>query len=277
MSRVLEKGEGHQMSSGLLFDWLRLSNPDSTDPAFARIDVSEIRPFDDRVASAIAKALIEARVDPAVSAGLLRRLGKSRYEEVIAAAVDPSKDRTRRGDFGEILAAYAMENALGYEVPVKKLRYAKMRNDDQPRGIDVVALRSADGVRLTEVCYLESKLRTGKDAAFGVEAHDQLMKAWQTNTPVCHIFLMNVLADKGHPLLESLMDFMANVSQCETTFCIALHSDAEAWSDNTLVNLSKAPPSLSPLTVLICKMAELSRSVDACFEAIGVSLVDEDD
>jgi hypothetical protein len=265
-----------EMGVKLLFNWLRIPDHDLSERAFVRVDISAAATFDPTIAALVGQALLSARVNPNVSEALRLRLDKPKYAALLAATADPKRNRTRKGDFGEIIAAHSMEYAFGYEIPVKKLRYAKMRSGDQPTGIDLVAFKTNGGA-LTELCYIESKLRTVPDKDFGVEAHDQLELAWQSTAAEYHMFLLNVLDDQRHVAFESFCDFMAGEGQCETTFCIALHSDSVAWNEDTISRLSKKPPTLNPLTVLVYRLPDLAESIETSFASIGLHAADDDD
>jgi hypothetical protein len=264
--------------AGLLFKWLRSAAPDCSVPSYTRVDVSEGAAFSDDTASLIANALIDARVPPIVIEKLRERMTKEKYSLLLSAIADPERTLTRRGDFGEIIAACCMEQLMGYQIPVKKLRYAKMRRDDQPKGLDFLALKcDPTGRRLAEVCYVESKLRTGSDKTYAVEAHDQLRKLWSVTAPECHSFILTVLADRDDPLLDDFVDFMAGLTSCPATFCISVHADSDTWNDETLTNLKDLPPSLKPLTVVLCRVKNLKQRITDAFQLIGFVEADDDD
>jgi Cap4 SAVED domain len=265
------------MGSTLLFGWLEMVGPDESEAGFVRFNLVEKIPFDGEIAARISKALTSARVNEVAGAQLQTRLGKTKYREFLAKVAAPKRDTVRKGDFGEVLAACCLEDTLGYHVPVKKLRYAKIRRDDLPTGIDAIALAVDASSRLSEVCFLESKLRTGQDNGFAVEAHDQLELTWRESLSEHQLFMMNVLADRGHVLLDDFLAYMADQHTCVESFSIALHSEATAWSDLALEKLSELPPSLKPLTVYLFRVSQLAAAIQESFDHIGLTPDDEDD
>lgn len=263
--------------AGLLFNWLRVSSPDTSFPAYVRFDILEGASFSSSIAKLVATALLEARVHPLVEQKLASRLTRSKYSKLMKSLTTPTRKLTRRGDFGEILAACCMETLLGFRVPVKKLRYAKMRPNDQPKGIDFIALKLDHAGHLQDICYVESKLRTGTDKNYAVQAHDQLRDICAVASSDFHLFLMNVLADTNDPLLDDFVDFMADTQTCTTRFFLALHADAATWDDAALDNLKALPPTLKPLSVLLFRAKALKDSIKRAFAILGLQESEEDD
>jgi hypothetical protein len=259
-----------------ILGWLR-AEPDESGSSYSLVEILEVVPYDSEIQARIAAELLKARLNPTLHERLRNRLSKDKYSKLMAAT-QPTRPNTRKGDFGEIIAALSLSTVFGLLVPVQKLRY-KLRSSDQPTNIDVVGFRyNAEAKRITEVCYTESKLRTKSDANFAQQAHDQLQKTWLGVLPELHVFLGNVLAERNDPLLDPFIEYMADDTAASlSSFCIALHSDAAAWDREALDKLNQVTPLLDPLSIVVSKIANLNERVKNCFDAAGLALDDVDD
>lgn len=92
---------------------------------------------------------------------------------VAGAAVATGRISVRRGDFGEVLAAEAVEAFDDLVIPVRKLRYQIDPNQPLSRA-DIVAFElEADG-EVDGLQFTESKYRTAPSNSVIVDAIDQL-------------------------------------------------------------------------------------------------------
>ena len=249
------------MNDTLLLDWLRSEDAGATDPAFERIDFSSVGNLTCEIVALVAAELISARMDPMVEAGLKERLTKEKYSEMLEVVANPVNEKTQKGDLGEVLAAVSLVKHLGFVVPVKKMRY-KIRSTDQQTGVDVSGFRLDEERRIIEICYLESKLRTVRDTAFAVEAHNQLLSAASGGVLVAyHNFLASALKSEGAEMLEAFLDAICGTFPCRVSFFVALHTDPAVWSETAVMNLARRPPSLDPLTVMVFRIADLSAAI----------------
>ena len=109
-------------------------------------------------------------VDPATVSKWLAAHGAPKTAELLAMHL-PKTKTARSGDIGEILATEIAERHLGFEVPVRRLRWKDGRNLAL-RGDDVVGLAREEG----KVAFLkgESKSRIRLAASVVTEAGDTL-------------------------------------------------------------------------------------------------------
>jgi hypothetical protein len=264
--------------SAPLFGWLEPGAEDRSRPIFTLTEVRETVAFEPTIQARIVAELESARINDAFRNRLQARLTKEKYARVVAAAAPAgNRETTRKGDFGEVVSALSMSHHFGYEVPIKRLRY-KQRSGDLLTGIDVVAFRRdpTDGA-ITEMCYVESKLRTTEDPYAATGGHTQLRESWVSTCSELAIFIGNVLAERNDPLLEPFVDFLANESGGKSSFCIAVHTDAAAWSPNTVAQLESVTNPLTPLHLVVYHIADLADRVRACFDALGMDVDDTDD
>ena len=258
-----------------LFDWFAVPELDESH-VFKLLEVTEASVFDDAIKARVSAELIRARVNDQLHAELLRQVHKPKYRAMLAAAT-PNRSTTRKGDFGEIVAAALLDSHLGYIVPVKKLRY-KVRANDQQTGIDVVAFRkSADNSAITEICYVESKFRSGPDKQIAVSAHHQLKGSVDSDLGEIHLFLANALCDQNDPLSVLFLKYLASDEASPDSFCLALHADTLTWDSEAIDNLAAVDTLLDPLMILLFKVANISEVVRKCFAHAGIQLNDDDD
>jgi hypothetical protein len=267
---------GELLTDSRLFGWLAASPPDDSSGTYSLITIESVGPLDAAISKQVTQALISARIHDAFIAKARLRLSKPKYEKLLAAA-DPGDYLTRAGDFGEIVAAEALHSLFGYYLPVKKLRF-KIRKEDQPTGIDIVAFKVAEDQRtIRGVCYTESKLRTTTNTTFARDAHDQLKRTWKAAEGELHVFVGSILEDKQDPVLNSFYDFLNGESGITVSFCLALHSDKDTWSNTALTNLHELPPTLEPLLVHLYRIEHLADAIKSCFDSIGIAIEDDDD
>jgi hypothetical protein len=258
-----------------LFGWLHAGIPDDSSAKYTLVSIESTTALDPAALEFVKQALQDARINPRFVEKAKARLSKSKYKKLLASA-DPMRANTRKGDFGEIVAAESLAQIFGYHIPIEKLRY-KSRRADQPTGVDVVAFRLTDAGRIAEVCYTESKLRTVVDKAYGVAAHSQLKTTWEVAASDLHVYIGNILEERGDPLLESFLEYLEGDGDIGECFCLALHADSGKWDDATLKALNDLPPTLSPLSVHLFKMHDLNNAIKLSFEAIGVEVTDDTD
>lgn len=149
----------------------------------------------------LSEALLDHHVAPEAVSGALRRRGFRRAAEYLTSRL-PADDRTRTGNFGEVLASEHLRQRYGYQMPVFKLRF--MDNPRMPmRGEDLVAFRLDGRQRITALCVGESKALQEFDARQVEEAHERLKQAYRPH-PVSLLLISNILHEKGDSLADQV-------------------------------------------------------------------------
>ena len=87
-------------------------------------------------------------------------LGNCGYHQTLATMDKrPKAEKTRKGNFGEILACEYMAYVEGYEIPVKRFRYNPHPNLSM-RGEDALAFKFGDANgQNRQICVVESKVQ----------------------------------------------------------------------------------------------------------------------
>jgi hypothetical protein len=123
----------------------------------------------------------------------IRDLGYAGAAALLAERL-PQTKRARSGDLGEILATELVEEALDYQVPVRRLRYKDGR-EMALRGDDFIGVRiAASGILF--LLKGESKSRANLGAATITEARTALSRNDGRPTPTSLLFIADRLMDE---------------------------------------------------------------------------------
>ncbi len=222
----------------MLANWLKwnLRNPNPY-LRFQVIDVSEHGDKDNAVKSHLKKIFLDSTVDLSFVANLTKRIGWSKAEVFIANSV-PSSPRMRKGRFGEVLTAALLLEFFKYVIPVQKSQYAMTANQSLP-STDVVAIKKTNK-GISEVCFLESKLRTKPDTGVVVEAYKQLRNDQSKRIPDMLMFIIHRLYDTGDPLYHDFLNYLKDrddTSVNRETLRVGIVCEQESWKDLALDNL----------------------------------------
>lgn len=136
--------------------WLALSAALPHYTKFSHRPVAEVAGTRTLTKPCLSQAIVDHHLHRQLVADRLRELGYNQTAAVIAAEL-PTSDRTRKGNFGEVVASEHLVQRYGYVMPVLKLRFRDHPNLPM-RGEDVIAfVRDAQGV-ITKVCVGEAKV-----------------------------------------------------------------------------------------------------------------------
>jgi hypothetical protein len=124
----------------------------------------------------------------------IRDLGYAGAAAILAERL-PRTARARSGDLGEILATELVDEALGYRVPVRRLRYKDGR-EMALRGDDFIGIRLDAGGSLF-LLKGESKSRASLGRATIHEARRALSRDDGRPTPTSLLFVADRLMDEG--------------------------------------------------------------------------------
>jgi hypothetical protein len=118
----------------------------------------------DNLKNALIAVLPDYYADPLSIAGTLARLGKNAAAQKLLIKI-PEVKNIRSGDIGEVLASDYIEEYLGYNVPIRKLRWRDHRNMAM-RGDDVIGI-IVDQQQQT-IKFLKAEAKANKKLGRGV-------------------------------------------------------------------------------------------------------------
>ena len=252
---------------------------------FSLVDTGEINPISPEIKSYILKLLLDARFSPTFLESIdsaAEELGWQEVKKLIVSEGMPTWVPTRRGDFGEIIITAILEEIQGYIIPVAKLRY-KVTGNQLLTGTDSLALKMNSEREITEVCFVESKLRTAfnkeEDKMIAVQGSKQLQKDYESKLPDILSFIAQRLFETNNELFEPFMNYMRYRKDTTDidTFRLSLCCDQDAWKEVVLVNLEENEVHVPQLIVHRIRIKELGPLTEDLFTAIGVLEVSDDD
>ena len=209
-----------------------------------------------------------AKADPTVTADLLAAAGW----EVAVAPLQRGRVSVRRGDFGEVLAAEAIEALDGLIVPVPKLRYQIDPNQTLPGG-DVTALAINDNGGIKSLHLTESKYRSSPNAGILVEAIEQLEADRRDKFATTVNFLAQRLHETNLDLYERFMTYLKSRKRRADTYGVCLTCDSTQWSESSLQNVIQLPDVLRPLLVRVITMKEPNHLIDQVCDKLELELI----
>ncbi len=155
------------------------------------------------VAPHIRQAIIDHHLNNKRIADWLNKLGHNKTASEIAANL-PKDDRTRKGNFGEVIASEHLLQRHGYSMPVFKLRYRDSHNMPM-RGEDIVAFVLTPKGRISKICIGEAKTLTTFASRTVLDAHDRIKSSYHP-CPETLSMLANILYEIGNEKLGSEID-----------------------------------------------------------------------
>lgn len=261
----------------IIASWLNVEkgkNPDYLD--FSLYELDELCPASGDIYECLQQFMVEAKVRPAVLERFAQRLGWEKTREYLIDTIQPTKMNMRLGDFGEILTCHLLEMFFEYYIPVKKLLYKLSPNQSLP-ATDTLAFKM-DGSRIAEICYVESKLRTGRETMVAVQGYNQLYEDYSKHVPDMIRFLLNICSEYENDFFYQLLEYTCNRQNMKELdkFTLGLILDVDNWSERILKNLSEEIDESYPeLTVLLIRITQLSDLVKKVYESIGAMFIDD--
>ena len=122
----------------------------------------------------IRKELAEAYLDPWQFEDLFKAAGLEGVFDHLRSKHFPADEKTRKGTFGEILALVWIRDALGYEVPLVKRRWA-MNKERSQHGEDVIGFLF-DDKGVDKLLLIEAKFYLSQVSSAIKKAHDTITK-----------------------------------------------------------------------------------------------------
>jgi hypothetical protein len=141
---------------------------------------------------------------------LAERLATLGYEGVAQFILSelPRDDRTRKGNFGEIVASEHLMQRHGYTMPVLKIRFRDSYNLPM-RGEDIVAFEMDAEHRIKRVIIGEAKTIQSFRRATLTDAHERLRVAYRPR-PMTLSMLAEILYDRGNDSLAREIDSVSD-------------------------------------------------------------------
>ncbi len=254
--------------SDLLEAWLTSEKRDTGDIPFLINDVVERGAPGEAIINHLIQLVQEQCLDLEFFRDAAESLGRQDILDMVEASL-PSRMPVRRGAFGEILIAELVETFHGYRVPVRKLRHTVTGNQTLP-GTDILALRW-DGTEVQEVCFIESKLRTGRDDGAAAQAYNQLEADSQKAMPIILPFVARQLRGTQPELYRAFKSYLRRRKEEPDleTYGVSLTWDLDSWREQALSRL-QGKVDLTGLVVHVIRVKSLAQLIDRVFQHAGV-------
>lgn len=180
----------------------------------------------------------------------------------------------RRGDFGEAVTVAYLQEVEGYTIPVLKLRFKIGANQTLP-GTDCVSLKLSGG-SLSEVAFVESKLRTSLDLSVAVVGCGQLKKDAESDVPEILTFIARRLRDTGHSLTDLVERYLFERDIDLDKYLLVIVHETANWDERILENLEDEDMGLEPLHVFVARVSDLKNLSDGAFTAMGAEVLEDE-
>lgn len=257
----------------------RTPNPYSQ---FTLLDVEESSELSESVKDYVSGLLRDARFDRDFLIAMAEHLGWDKVKNSLVPSASPEFLPTKRGDFGEALITALLKEVHGYIIPVNKLRF-KITKNQLLTGTDALALKIDEEGRISEVCFIESKLRTAtrgeSDRTVAVAGCTQLKNDYDSKLPDILNFVAQRLHETDDNLFRAFRDYIR--TRLDTTdldtFCLGLFWDHEAWEEQILQNLEEHIDVVPRLVVHAVRIRDLAATSDEMFVRVGIVQVSDDE
>lgn len=159
-------------NGSFILAWLQYERAEQDYQKLQYISLSERDGARTAIFQSLAQAVIFYHNDPSEFSEIVARLGYS--EASLLLDKRPKQDRTRKGNFGEIVACEYLRQVEGFELPVYRLRW-NTNPDTSMRGEDAITFKfgNLDGTG-REICVTEAKVMSRFRRQTVLEAHEQL-------------------------------------------------------------------------------------------------------
>ena len=206
--------------------------------------------------------------------GLAARYGFDEVRQRFLQARSGPRLAVRRGDFGEAVTVAYLQEVEGYTVPVLKLRFKIEANQTLP-GTDCVSLKLSKG-SLSEVAFVESKLRTSLDLSVAVAGCGQLKKDADSDIPEILTFIARRLRDTDHPLTSLVERYVFERNTDLDKYLLVILHETSNWDERILENLQDEDMGLAPLHVYVAQLSGLKNLSDGAFSAMGAEVIEDE-
>jgi len=260
----------------MLKDWLVWSKRPEEPPKVAVIDCKESCALPGPVLAHIGELLVSARINPEFLQDAAEKLGWADVS-AFALAMRPRIATMRRGNFGEAVSCAMLEQWHSYKIPVYKLRYAITPDQSQP-GTDAIAVRIDAADRITEVAFIESKLRTGRAVGVPLQGYQQLQADYDKRVSEALMFVAQRLHESHSPLYEPFMVYLRSRAVTNIDrFKLFLVWELERWAEESLEMIDEHEPKLEGTEIHLVRINGLAAVVDDIYRRMEITVVDDDD
>lgn len=243
--------------------WFVPSAPLPQYTKFSHRPVAEVPGMRDVAKPFVGQAIVDHHLHRQLVADRLQDLG---YPQTAAAIRDelPKSDRTRKGNFGEVIASEHLVQRYGYLMPVFKLRFRDHPNLPM-RGEDVIAfVRDAHG-SITKVCVGEAKVIVAFAHQTVEKAHERLAYTYHPHPETLHL-IVSILHERGdHAFardVDRLRDRLASGVVAQENWIFIITDDAPP---DPFVRLESMPQVVSSLNCVNLRLSDLSVLVTDLF------------
>ena len=252
--------------------WLLPSQRTGIDFAFEVTDIQETSAVPQ--AAELAHLLADSYWGNEYLENLASRYGFNEVRQRFLTARSGPNLAVRRGDFGEAVTVAYLKDIEGYTVPVEKLRFKIGANQTLP-GTDCVSLKLS-GDSLTEVAFVESKMRTSLDLSVAVAGCNQLKKDAESDVPEILTFIARRLRDTGHPLTDLAEEYIFERNTDLDKYILVIIHERTTWDERILINLEDEEAGLEPFHVYVAQISDLKNLSDGAFSAMGAEVIENE-
>lgn len=244
--------------------WLEVEDKSQADRAFAEQKAVESDGIRATIEPFLAEALHDHHTPRQRVAQVLADLGYAGAAEYFSQEL-PKADRTRKGNFGEVVASEHLSQRHGYSMPVFKLRH---RDSGLPmRGEDIVAFEVNGEGEIVRVIIGEAKAVKRFKKATVREAHERLKVAYQPR-PKTLAMLSNILYDRGDNALAAQIDrISATLPKRQFPCSHWIFIINETQPEDPFAVLAEDGELIDELSCIGVALPELTDLVDALFDA----------
>ena len=179
----------------------------------------------------------------------------------------PNHDNLKKGKFGEIFHGQILEEFYNYVIPIKKLQY-QFTKDQSLTGTDMIAIKIKEE-KITEICYVETKLRTSNDYSAISEAYKEIIQSKSSSMNSLLKFILKELYKTNKMLHSQLTEFISEMMH-DDKFRIGAIFEKKIWRQKYIEKLNDCmQKSDFDLTVDIVKINNLEELVNNSYKAIG--------
>jgi len=182
--------------------WLEPVDANKNYVKFQYLPVKERKGARESVKPALIEAILDHHFHCKTIKGALERLGFTKAAAYFSTRL-PKEEKTRKGNFGEVVASEHLRQRYSYKMPIFKLRF--MDNPNMPmRGEDIVAFEIAEDNKITAICIGEAKTLDRYNRDHVEKAHKRLVIAYHPY-PVTLSLISSILHERGdHDLAEQI-------------------------------------------------------------------------
>jgi len=170
---------------------------------FQNLPLKEKRGVREQVKPALIDAILDHHFPSQRIKEKLKKLGFKGTAEYFGNFL-PRNDKTRKGNFGEVVTSEHLCQRYNYKMPVFKLRFMDTPNMPM-RGEDIVAFEIAENKKIIAICIGETKTLEIYSKSKVKQAYKQIVKAHHSQ-PTSLSLICNILYERGEDDLAKQID-----------------------------------------------------------------------